>query len=190
MGIESLLIGGQAAGAGLSAIGAYDSSKGAQAAYNAQAQVSQNNAQIAGWQAEDAVARGGKAATGSRVRTLQLEGDQRAAFGSNGVDMGEGSAQNIQQDTSYFGKIDANQLIDNASREAWGYRTQQTNFANNAAMLRSRAAAESPLTAGFTSLLGSATRVAGSWYGVNKATSGTGADPLGTFMRSRSGSGG
>ncbi len=169
MGIETILMGGQVAGAGLSAVGAYNASAGAQAAYNAQAQVAENNAIIAGWQAADAIARGGKSATAVRLKTSQIKGDQRAAMAANGVDLGVGSAAEILADTDYFGAIDANQVIDNAAREAWGYRTTASNFTGDAAMLRSRAAAESPMMAGATSLLGSATKIAGGWYGASKS---------------------
>lgn len=168
MGIESILLGAQGVGAGLGAIGAYDASKGAKAAYEAQAQVADNNRQIATWQAEDAYLRGGKTATQVRLKNLQLQGDQRAALAANGVDLGVGSAAEIQADSDYFGKIDANQVVDNAAREAWGYRTTANNFGNDAAMLRSRADAESPSWAAATSLLGSATKVAGNWYSASK----------------------
>lgn len=170
-------------------MGAYNSSVGAKNAYNAQAQVAANNATIANWQAGDAIARGQKNAAQVGIRTNQLAGDQRAALAANGVDLSVGSAVHIQEDTDYFGKIDANQVVDNAAREAWGYRTQADNFTGNAAMLRARADAESPWLAAGSSLLGSATRVAGSWYSMDKATSGSGYsssnDPLGDFIQRR-----
>jgi hypothetical protein len=175
----------------LGAFGAYRSSQGAKDAYGAQAQVAENNAQIAQWQADDALARGAKAATATRVKTLQLEGDQRAALAANGVDLTVGSAADILRDSDYFGKIDANTVTDNAAREAWGHRMQGANFKGDALNLRNRADVESPWAAAGTSLLGSANRVASGWYTTNKKPAvDDSSDPLGTFIRrGRRGSG-
>jgi hypothetical protein len=163
----------QLAGAVTGAAGAYSSSQGAKAAYEAQAQVAANNAVIAGWQADDATMRGGKSATASRAKTLQLKGDQRAAMAANGIDLSVGSAQEILTDTDYFGQIDANTIVDNAAREAWGYRSQAANFGADASLLRSRADAESPWKAAGASLLTSAGKVASSWYGAEKTKGAT-----------------
>lgn len=154
----------QLAGAVGGAAGAYSSSAGAKAAYNAQAQIADNNAVIAGWQAADAERRGALKATQSRIQTVQLEGTQRAAMAANGVDLASDTPQRIVTDTEQFGKIDANTIIDNAAREAWGYRTQVTNYRNDAGLLRSRADAENPWLAAGTSLLTSAGKVASGWY--------------------------
>ena len=154
----------QYGGMALSAMGAFNSSQASQDAYNAQSQIAKNNAVIAGWQAEDAITRGDQAATASRVKTARLKGSQRAALAANGVDLSVGSAQHVLNDTDYLGALDANRLIDNAAREAWGYRTQASNFEGNANILKGRADAESPWMAAGTSLLTSAGKVASTWY--------------------------
>jgi hypothetical protein len=161
-GVEPLLL--QGAGAGASAYGAYSSSQASKAAYNAQAQIAENNAQLAEWQAEDATARGSVAASDQGLKTNQLKGTQRARMAANGVDLGVGSAQQILTDTDYFGAIDRARIVDNAAREAWGYRSQGTNFDSNANLLRQRAAAESPFLSAGTSLLTSAGKVSSNWY--------------------------
>lgn len=153
------------AGMGAQAFGAYSNSKNAKAAYGAQAQVAQNNATIAGWQADDALARGDRAATRVRTQANQLKGVQRAALAANGVDLGVGSALNILTDTDYFKEVDANTTLDNAAREAWAIRNQAAGYTAEASLLAGRAAAESPGFAAASSLLTSAGRVAGSWYG-------------------------
>lgn len=182
MGIETATltsaIGGlapalQIGGAFLGASGAYSASAGTKAAYNAQAQVDENNARITEVQAKDAEARGVQAADVSRSKTRQLAGTQRATMAANGVDLGVGSAVRIQNDTEYFGEVDSNTILDNAAREAWGYRAQGSNFSNQATMMRARAAAESPGMAATTSLLTSAGKVAASWYQSNRGTAGT-----------------
>lgn len=183
-GAEPLLI-MQMAGAGLQASSAYSSSQASKAAYNAQAQIAANNAQLAEWQAEDAIARGEQSASDQGLKTNQLKGTQRSRLAASGVDLGVGSAVQILTDTDYFGEIDRARITDNAAREAWGYRTQGADYQANASLLRNRAASESPFLAASTSLLSSAGRVAGSWYG--KGDSGSLGDGLGQGDRRKIG---
>lgn len=161
MGIETALMIG---GAGLNAFSAYNSSRNAKSAYEAQAQVARNNEMIAGWQAEDALARGDRQASEVRMKSRQLKGRQRATMAANGIDLGTGSALEILTDTDYFGEIDANTVKDNASKEAWALRNQARGFSYEASMAKARAGAESPLLAAGTSLLTSAGRVSDRWY--------------------------
>ncbi|MDR0380357.1 MAG: hypothetical protein LBI62_10540 [Candidatus Accumulibacter sp.] len=65
--------------------------------------------------------------------------------------------------------LDANTLIANAVRNAWGYRAQATNYQNEALMARAQAKGISPDRSAMSSLLGSAGRVASSWYAFSKA---------------------
>jgi len=175
MGIETIFTGLgaaapalQLAGAGLGAVSAYNNSRSAKSAYNAQAQVARNNAIIAGWQADDALARGDRQAAEVRSKTRQIKGRQRAAMAANGVDLGTGSALEILTDTDYFGEIDANTTRDNAAKEAWAIRNQARGFEYDAGMAKARAGAESPLLAAGTSLLTSAGRVSDRWYTTGK----------------------
>ena len=167
MGIETALLLGSA---GFNAYGAYSNSKATKTAYDAQGQIAANNAQIATWQAEDAIVRGDREASRSRLKTRQLKGSQRAALAANGVDLGEGSALNILADTDYFGELDAGTIKDNAAREAWAIRNQATNFTSEGSLLRSRADMESPVFAASTSLLTGANRVASHWYSQPRKT--------------------
>jgi hypothetical protein len=172
MGIETaaipLLM--QGAGAGMQAYGAYSNSKATKQAYEQQAQVNRNNAQIAGWQAEDALRRGVRSASTARMRTNQLKGNQRASLAAKGVDLGEGSALQLLSDTDYFGDVDATTITDNAAREAWAIRQQAANFNSEASLLKSRADSENPLMAGGMSLLTSAGKVASNWYTPSSVT--------------------
>lgn len=152
-------------GAGFSAVGAYNTAKSQQAALEAQAQVAANNAQLATWQGEDSLQRGQVAASGATMKTGQQVGSQRAALAANGVDLSMGSAQNIITDTEFIGKVDANTIQDNAAREAWGYRMQSRNYTDQARAARAGASNINPWLAAGTSLLSSATSVAGKWYG-------------------------
>jgi hypothetical protein len=164
MGIETALNPFQLAGAGLQLSGAYGSSKASKAAYEQQAQVARNNAQLAEWQAQDALTRGQRAASAVRMKGAQLKGTQRATMAANGVDLGVGSALRILADTDYLAGMDAGTALDNAAREAWAIRNQAAGFTAESNLLQSRADAEKPWMAAATSLLGSATRVAPQWY--------------------------
>jgi hypothetical protein len=175
MGIEAatLLLGAQAVGAGASAYGAYTKAKGEKAAYNYQAQIAENNRQMATWQAEDAITRGQTAAARLQLKTAQLKGTQRASLAARGLDLGEGSPLNILTDTDFMGAIDANTLTDNAAKEAWAFRQQASNYGSNAELLRMRADNVSPLMDAGTTLLTGAGKVASTWYYMNNKTAGS-----------------
>lgn len=160
----SMGTGMQIAGVLSGALGARQQSQSTQRAYEYQAAVNRNNAQVAEWQARDALDRGARAEQTQRLKTAALKSTQRAGFAARGVSLEEGSPLAILQDTDYMGELDALTLRDNAAREAWGHRVNAGNYRNEAALFSSRAEAESPLAAGFSSLLTGAGRVASSWY--------------------------
>ena len=106
--------------------------------------------------------------------------------------MGSDTATNILTTTDVMGEIDANTIEANAVRAAWGYRTEGVNYQIDAAMAsangnmavanaRANAAANmsgAPSTsfsrvskgaAMASSLLGSATNIASTYYTLNKA---------------------
>lgn len=132
------------------------------------AQVSEQNAVLAEYQADDAIRQGGIDEQAVRMRTAATKSSQRAAMAANGVDLNEGSAADVQTTTDYVGELDANTVRDNALRTAWGYRTQGLNYKDSSHLLRSGARQISAGRAAATSLLGSAGQVASSWYGMQK----------------------
>jgi len=144
--------------------GAYNSSKSTKGAYEYQAAVNRSNSTLAEWQARDAITRGQKAEQQQRLKAAALRSTQRASFAARGMALDEGSPLSILQDTEFMGEQDALTIRDNAAREAWGYRVQAGNYASDAAMLSSRAEAESPVSAAVTSLLTGAGSVASSWH--------------------------
>jgi hypothetical protein len=155
----------QYAGTAASAYGAYANSQGTKDAYGMQGQIAANNAQIAGWQAEDALARGDREASNVRMRANQVKGSQRARMAANGVDLGVGSALQVLTDTDYFADVDAGTIKDNAAKEAWAIRNQANNFSAESDLLKYRSDRESPWMAAGTSGLTSAGRVSSGWYG-------------------------
>jgi hypothetical protein len=160
----SLGTGLQVAGLVSGALGASRQSEATQQAYNYQAAVNKNNAQVAEWQAQDALQRGTKAEQAQRLKVAQLKSSQRAGFAARGVALDEGSPLAILQDTDMMGEMDALTIRDNAEKEAWGARMQGANYSSDSAMLSARSGAESPTGAAFGSLLTGAGAVASSWY--------------------------
>lgn len=170
MGIES---GGMALsgfGAGMSAMGAYSQAKSQKSALKAEAQIQANNATLAEWQAEDAIARGETAAVQVQQQGAQMAGRQRAAFAANGVDLSYGSAMQVINDTDYLTAVDASQTVANAEREAWGYRMDARQSMDRSSAARAGASQVSPWLAAGTSLVGSATQAASRWYGGSKTS--------------------
>ena len=93
---------------------------------------------------------------------------------ANGVALDSGTPNAVLTSTDVMGEIDANTIEQNALAQAWGYRTQ-------AGMDRARANAINPGMSAATTLLGSATQVASTWYGMKYGMKKAGAlDPAPT----------
>ncbi|HRD87248.1 MAG TPA: hypothetical protein PK752_03165 [Accumulibacter sp.] len=181
--IGSLSLIGQAGGAITSAIGSKFEAASKKSSLNAQAglantsaRIAETNARIAELGAQTALQQGESQVAKLTLQAGNLKASQRTTMAANGIDIGQGSAAELQASTDIMKEIDANTLTANAIRHAFGYQTQATNArtqgvnARNAALAQQAAASGiSPGMAGATSLLGSATKVAASWYGMNKA---------------------
>lgn len=133
------LIGAQVAGAGLQAAGQIQAGRAGAAQARFQAGIAQNNAIVAGVRAEDALERGGIEEAEIRRRVENLKGHQRAAFASNGILVGEGSALTVLEDTAQLGELDALTRRSNAEREAAGFLTRRNQFVSQAALFESSA---------------------------------------------------
>ena len=159
----------QIGGAVSSALGAYASVQAQKSTLETQAILSGINAKTAERSAQSALLAGQHDEQRSQLATANLKSTQQAAFASNGVDLGEGSALRTLNSTDLMGAIDKNTIAANAVRQAWGYRTQAVNASNQALMSSSAAGAMNPLSGAATSLLGSAGSVASNWYALNKS---------------------
>ncbi len=82
------------------------------------------NAAALEMQATDAVSRGRDQEDRFRTQIKGLIGSQRASFAAQGVDVGSGSAVDVQEDTARQGELDALTIRTNAAREAWGYTVE------------------------------------------------------------------
>lgn len=102
------------------------------AEYNAQ--VANNNATIANQQRSSTLQQGDVEAQNEMRKQAQMIGEQRAQMSANGIDITQGSAQDILASTKFLGGIDVNTIQSNAARQAWGYEVQGMNDKSTAVM--------------------------------------------------------
>lgn len=101
-----------------------------------QGAVLEQNAAIADEQAHDAIARGAVTEHQLRSAVRSTIGSQRAALAAGGVDLGSGSAADVQADTARMGELDALMIRNNAARQAWGYGVEATQDRSKAQYAR------------------------------------------------------
>lgn len=160
----NLSLGLQAYGMASGAVGSFYSAKMTKQQLAFEAGMADINARIAELGAQQELLNGQKAVGALTLQAGQLKSRQRTAMAANGVDLGEGSAAEIQASTDIMKAIDVNTIEANAVRDAWGFRTQGANYQSEALMKRGSAAGISPFAAGASSLLTGAGQVASSWY--------------------------
>lgn len=132
----------------MAAFSAYSSAEAQSSADEYAASVARNNETVAEWQAGDAQRRGAEATAATRRKYMSLQGTQRANMAARGLDITDGSANSILQDTSFFGQYDENTVRANAAREAWGYKVQAGNFADEAGFRQASSDGRSPILSG------------------------------------------
>lgn len=136
--------------AGLQLFQAYGQAQALAAMGDYQKSMSEINARNAELQAKDAIKRGDEAASEYSKKVNQTVGSQRTAYASQGVDIGYGSAKEIQKETYEIGARDAMTIKNNAFLEAMGYKSQaaEMNRAGRMAQMGSKSEAASTLLAG------------------------------------------
>lgn len=160
--------------AGVNAYGQYKAGKAqkkaavaagehAQEASESQAELSDWNASIADLQATDAIARGAEQESRFRQGVRVMVGAQRAGLAASNVDVGFGSAVDVQADASFLGELDALTIRTNAAREAWGYKVQGEDLRKRAAIQRKEGGFQAEAGRAFTS--GSGYAIAGTIAG-------------------------
>lgn len=159
----------QGAGAIGSTIGAYQQAKSARSQLRYQAAMAEINARLSESSAQQALQQGQQQVAATTMKYGAVKSSQRAAMAANGVDLGVGSAAEVQASTDVLKDIDKNTVQANAIQAAWAYRQQCANYQNQALMDRTSASSLSPASAFGTTLLGGATRVAKSWYMLDKS---------------------
>lgn len=139
------------------AVGAY----GAYTQAKTQKAVAENNANTAEMKAQDAQRRGEQAAQEARHRGMLIEGAQRASMSARGLDLAEGTPNDILGQTDFFTQSDQATARTNGRREAWSDRAQKNNF-------QAEANSISPGLTLAGSLLGGGSKVADKWYSYSK----------------------
>ncbi|HMJ04575.1 MAG TPA: hypothetical protein VK506_16655 [Conexibacter sp.] len=93
-------------------------------ASESQAELADFNAQVADLQASDAIARGAQEESKFRQGVRGIIGSQRAGQAAGNIDVGFGSAVDVQADAAFLGEQDALTIRTNAAREAWGFKVE------------------------------------------------------------------
>lgn len=147
--------------------------------------MSEINARISEMGAQSALLQGKSEVAKLTAQAGQLKSRQKVSLAANGVDLGVGSAAEVQASTDLMKEIDADTIKANALRTAWGYRTQSMNYRNQADAARATASGISPVGSAFTSLVSGSTQVASSWYGLQREGAfGTSTDTNGNTVNS------
>ena len=122
-----------------------------------QQQMYELDATISEFQGGLALERGEKEAERVRRRGNLLLGQQKAGFAGQGVDVGYGSAADVQADGRKAVVEDVLTTKNNAWLEAWGYKVQATQARGKGRMAKiaSDAKATNSLISGFTDAVGS-----------------------------------
>lgn len=138
------IVGGIAiAGAITSAVGSIKAGNAAkkaglaqQEASNSEAALSDFNANVADLQAQDATERGAQEESRFRTQVRGAIATQRVGFAGDNIDVGYGSAADVQADAAKLGEMDALTIRQNAAREAWGYKVQSYDLRTRAGIER------------------------------------------------------
>lgn len=141
MAVAPLIIAG--VGAGISYFGSRKAASAQERAGQAQRRAAEKqadildlNALVAEQQGKDAIERGAQEESKFKQGVKLLIGEQRATIAAGNVDVGYGSAADVQADAAYLGDLDAATIKQNAQREAWGFRVQATDFRKRARVAR------------------------------------------------------
>ena len=127
MPVIAALVGVSVISATLQGVQAAQAADAAKQAANYNAQVANNNAIIDAQQRSSTLQQGEVEAQKSMRDQAQMIGAQRAQMSANGIDITQGSAQDILASTKFLGGIDVNTIQSNAARQAWGYEVQGMN---------------------------------------------------------------
>lgn len=129
------------ASAAVTAVGSVASGMQASAQGKYAAQVDERNAKLAADQAADAQDRGREEARKVARQYGQLQGQQTAAMGANGIELGFGSARDVAIDTQLLKGEDLNTVYKNTDRETKGYLIESSNYRAQAQADRAKAKA-------------------------------------------------
>ena len=138
--------------------------------YEYQAKVAENNARIAGKQAESQAVTGAQKAQLQFTKDMRIKASQAAAFSANGMDIGAaGSPLDVLSDTARISQLDKANLEYDAGQNTWAYKNQANDYVNQASL--NRVGAQNALIAGRNNstavMLTGLSSMAGSAYKMN-----------------------
>lgn len=119
--------------------------------------IAESNAKTAEIRAQEAERLGEQRAIEVQRKGAALKSSQQVAMAAKGLDLGYGTAADLQDQTDFFTQSDVATTRTNTRKDAYGYRAQGANY-------QAQANAENPTMAGATSLLAGANQVASRWY--------------------------
>lgn len=149
---QAISLGAAVGGTVMSAGAMYQQSKVAEA-------TARNNATMAEYAAQDAQRRGEEEAAAVRRKGAALKSAQRVSLAAKGLDLGYGTAADLQDQTDFFTQSDVATTRTNAAREVWNLRAQ-----GQQTLAKGRADALNSMYQAGGSLLGGAGQVADKWY--------------------------
>lgn len=130
-----------------------------------QAAVASNNAIVAEQNADYALKAGEQQAATESMKGAAVVGSIKAAQAASGIDVGTGSAADVEESERLRSKLDTQTVMHNAQLRAYGYRTQAANFEAEAGLRTAEGAAakSASRTRALSTLLSGASAVAGGW---------------------------
>jgi hypothetical protein len=115
-------------GTGVSAIGAISSGNAQAAEANYQAQIARNDETIAYQNANYATAAGETKSYNEGLQQRAKAGAIASSIAAGGIDVNSGSAAQVRESQSELGLQDVETVRQQAALNAYGYRTQATNY--------------------------------------------------------------
>ena len=153
MGASAAILAGASA---VSQVGsAYSQSQAIEAQGEYQKTQFETNAKFADLSGKEALRIGDENANKVKADANRMVGKQRAVLAAQGIDVGTGSAVDIQEDTKQQGELAAMTIKNNAWREAWGYKIDAMNnrySGSMAAMAATNSSRSTLLTGGINAL--------------------------------------
>ena len=133
---------------------------------NKQAEIFEQNRQMAQLSAESAMRQGEAAVAQLTYRAGQIKAKQRTAFASNGVVLGEGSTAEVTASTDIMKEMDKKTAEMNALSAAWGFKQQALQASAQGGIYSGMAgyAKAAKQSEGFASVLDGGMTAADRWY--------------------------
>ena len=155
---------GAIVGGGLSALGTFEQGNAAEYAASKKEEADRDNATLAQLHAADALQKGQRAAGQLRQKGTATASAARVGYAASGIDENSGTAAQVEATSRSNAELDALTTMNNATRDAWGYKVQAKQFDDQAAVDAENedAIGTSTFLTGFGQILGGAGSAAGS----------------------------